>query len=62
MIVEALGLVLPYFEYRIRGIERSRKRRRRWVVRRRMRRGRVRRGRVETVYSIVVGEGRRVWR
>lgn len=36
--------------------------RRRMVVRRSRRRGRVRVGAVETVYSIVVGEGRRVRR
>jgi hypothetical protein len=36
--------------------------RRRKVARRRSRRDRVRGGTVETVYSIVVGEGRRVWR
>lgn len=41
-------------------MEERRKRRRRWVVMRKMRRGSVRGGRVETVYSIVVGEGRRV--
>lgn len=39
-----------------------RTRRRRKVARRRRRRGRVKGGIVETVYSIVVGEGRRMWR
>ena len=41
---------------------RPRSRRRRAVARRMSRRGRVRGGMVETVYSIVVGEGRRVCR
>jgi hypothetical protein len=48
--------------YRRRRVLKPRTSRRRNVARRRSRRETVSGGRVETVYSIVVGEGRRVWR
>ena len=51
-----------YFAYRVRQMERTRRMRMVCVRRMRRRRGRVRGGEVETVYSTVVGEGRRVRR
>ncbi len=49
-------------EYRSRRTDRPMQMRTRTVVRRRRRSGRVSVGEVETVYSTVVGEGRRVRR
>ena len=49
-------------EYRSSKTLKPRRMRRRTVVRRRRRRGSVRVGDVETTYSTVVGEGRRVRR
>lgn len=51
-----------YFEYRRKRIERPMIRRKRKVLRIRRRKGKVSVGDVETVYSTVVGEGRRVRR
>jgi hypothetical protein len=51
-----------YFEYRRRRRVRPTRRRKRIVDRIRRRRGRVSVGDVETMYSTVVGEGRRVRR